>query len=497
LKYKNSDKILKQIGKELGVDFILEGTIRWEQQSVTTGRIRVTPQLIRISDDTHIWSEQYDRTIAKIFDVQTEIAEQVAKQLDLKLLEPERQALNARPTDNLDAYDYFLRGFNHQSLGFASEKMDELEQAIEMFQKAVELDSNFAAAYAWLSQAHSWLYFNGMDHTKERLAKSKAAVDEALRISPELPIAHLMLANYYYRGFLDYDRALKEFEYVKKIRPNFSPDLVGYIQRRQGKWEQSIKSLNEAFKLNPRDALLASQQGMTFMAKRKYQDALMWYERSLTINPNFYGNIELKALTTLLWKGDIKEAQTIAQKLPQIREYEYFRITLNRIERNYNKMLSQIKSFPSDIFELQSSLMQKNLEFAAVYHLMKKPSLVKIHADTARTIFEKKVQNHPDDPRYRTALGLSYAFLGRKTDAVREGKRAVEICPISKDAMAGYSYLQDLARIYVVAGEYEAAINQLQYLLSVPSEISIPLLKIDPIWDPLRDHPKFQKLLKE
>ncbi|MBN2413108.1 protein kinase [candidate division KSB1 bacterium] len=497
LKYKNSDKTLKQIGKELEVDFILEGTIRWEQQSVTTGRVRITPQLIRISDDTHIWTEQYDRTIDRIFDVQSEMAEQVAKQLDLKLLEPERRALNARPTENLDAYDYFLRGFNHQTLGLAADRKEELERSIEMYQKAVELDPDFAVAYAWLSQGHSWLYFSGIDRTKERLAQSKAAIDEALRISPELPIAHNMLALYYYRGFLDYDRALKEFEYIKKIRPNFSPEVVGYIQRRQGKWEESIKSLNEAYKLNPRDAMLIQQQGLTFLVMRKYQDALLWFERSFAINPNFYSSIEFKALTTILWKGDIKEAQQIAGKLPQTLEFENIRLNLNRVERNYNKMLSQINSLPSDIFELQYSLFQKNFGFAAVYHLMQKPSLVQIHADTARMIFEKQVQNYPDDPRHRMSLGLAYAYLGRKTDAVREGQRAVEICPVSKDALAGYFYLQELTRIYILAGEYEEAINQLQYLLSIPSEISVAILKIDPIWDPLREHPKFQNLLNK
>ena len=497
IQYKSSNKALKQIGEELDVDYILEGTVRWEQVSEGGGRVRVTPQLIRISDDTHIWSDQYDQTIQGIFDVQTEIAEQVVKQLDLNLLEPERQLLRARPTDNLDAYDYFLRGFEHMVRGFSTDESGAFERSIGMFQKAVELDTAFAAAHAWLSNIHSWQYFNGFDQTEQRLAKSKAAIDQALRISPDLPLAHDILGYYYYRGFLDYERALKEFEYVKRVRPNFSPEIVGYIERRQGKFEQSLETLEEACKLNPRDANLPYQQGLTLMTMRRYGKAEIWYDRSLSISQDFYNSRESKAWNCVLWKGDVREAGVIASPLPETPEFAISRMDLSRVGRSFREMEKQIADFPDEAYELQYSFFQKHLAYASLYHWMKKPSLMKTYADSAVIVLEREVRERHRDPRRRIALGLAYAYLGRKAEAIREGERATELYPFDKDRFGGWEYIADLARICTIAGEHEAAIDRLRYLLTIPSEISLPVLKLDPVWDGLRDHPEFQRLLAE
>jgi len=273
IQYKETTKTIKQIGEELGVDYVLEGAVRWDRSTEGKGRVRVTPQLIRVSDDTHLWAEAYDRVIKDIFSVQSEIAEQVAKQLDITVLEPERRALEAKPTDNLEAYDYYLHGIDHENRGWVYSDAREFERAIEMFEKATELDPHFALAYVEMSMIHSRIYFFGIGRTEERLAKAKATVDRALALRPDDPGANVALAFYYYWGLLDYDRAVEIFETVQRAQPNFSPQLLGYIQRRQGKWEQSLATLEKAFRLDPRDSQLVYEIGLCYMSMRRYEQA--------------------------------------------------------------------------------------------------------------------------------------------------------------------------------------------------------------------------------
>ncbi|UCE21898.1 MAG: protein kinase, partial [Candidatus Aminicenantes bacterium] len=234
LQYKNTEKLIKTIGEELNVDYVLEGTVSWEKTLEGSGRVRVTPQLVRVSDDTQIWTQRYDQDFEDIFSVQSEIAEQVARQLDLTLLEPERRALFARPTDNLEAYDQYLRASEVESSALLHYDIREMEQAIEMYERAIELDPNFTLAYIALSKVESYMYVSGMDHTEERLARSKDAVDRALALEPDLPEAQEALAFYFYRGFLDYERATEILESIRRARPNYKLSLLGYIQRRQG-----------------------------------------------------------------------------------------------------------------------------------------------------------------------------------------------------------------------------------------------------------------------
>jgi len=258
--YKNTNKPLKQIGEELSVNYVLEGTIRWEQRSEGIGRVRITLQLIRITDDTHLWIEQYDRALKNVFDLQSDIAEQVAEQLDLKILEPERQALRARPTENLDAYDYYLKGLEYGLQGYELDHKASFERATKAMEKAVALDSTFALAYVNLSHLYSWQYFVGYHRTEERLNQSKQAAETALRLQPDLPVAYQALANYYYRGFLDYDRALEMLALARKVRPSFQlSQNIAYIKRRQGKWEEAIEGLKESLRINPRAALDAHE----------------------------------------------------------------------------------------------------------------------------------------------------------------------------------------------------------------------------------------------
>jgi serine/threonine protein kinase/Tfp pilus assembly protein PilF len=500
--YKKTDMTTQQIGDELGADYVLEGAVRWDRAAGGNGRVRVTPQLIRVSDDTHLWVERYDRVIKDIFSVQSEIAEEVAKQLDLTVLEPERRILYKKPTDNLEAYDYYLKGREHEDKGWSYSDAQEFELAIENLEKATELDPDFALAYAQISLIHSRMYFFGDNRTKECLVISRTAVDRALELQPDLPEAQVALAFYYYWGLLDYDRAEEIHNSVQKARPNSSPELLGYIQRRQGKWKQSVATLENAFKLNPRFSQLAYEIGLCYQGLRSYEKAEEWFNRALSINPERLTPLLGKVGIHVLSKGNTKEARALLKTLPQHPLTDYMWFTLGMLERNYQEVLDRLASLSYDSFEGQHFYFQKDLSFAAVYHAMKEWPLMKIRAESARIALEKAVRENPGDPRFHASLGLAYAYLGRKAEAVQEGNHAVKLHPVAKDAAFGPRYFLNLTRIYAVIGEYEEAIVQLEYLLSIPSveflwqSVSIPLVRLDPQWDLLREYPKFQRLLQ-
>jgi eukaryotic-like serine/threonine-protein kinase len=497
IQYKKTNKTIKQIKQELGVDYALTGTVRWDKPPGQKARVRVSPQLIRAQDDTQIWSNTYEQAIEDIFAIQTGIAEEVVKQLDLTLLEPERKTLEGKPTNNLEAYDYYLRALDHWQKGGRSHDVQEYRLAVEMGEKAVRLDPNFVAAYIDLSYLHSWMFFGGYDRTAERLAKSKSALDKALELEPNLPEAKEALAWYYYRGFLDYDRAFEILESVQKARPNASPDLLGFIQRRQGKWEESLVTLERAFKLNPRNSDLPYSIGDNYMNLRRYEKAEAWFDRALSIDPEDINPKLSKGLNSYFWKGVLDRA--MLKTLPPGRVADYVWIIVAMGDRNYKAVLDKLGSLSFDTLELQTGYFHRDLAYAGVFYAQKEFSAMKSHADLARVALEKTVSEHPDDPRYHSALGQAYAYLGRKEEAIGEGNQAVSICPVSKDAMAGPTYVVDLAGIYVVVGDLDSAIDKLDYLMSIPAGdvVSINSLKKDPLWDPLRDQPRFKQLIEK
>ncbi|MGD2246152.1 MAG: protein kinase [Candidatus Aminicenantes bacterium] len=498
LQYKNTEKMTKTIGEELRVDYVLEGTVRWEKTLEGKGRVRVTPQLIRVSDDTHIWTQRYDQDFEDIFSVQSEIAEQVARQLDLTLLEPERRALFARPTDNLEAYDQYLRAGEVESRGWLHWDIREIEQAIEMYEKATELDPDFTLAYIALSKTESFMYISGMDHTEERLARSKDSVDRALALEPDLPEAREALAFYYYRGFLDYERATDILESIRRARPNYKLSLLGYIQRRQGRWEESLETLEREFRGNPRDSDLAHQIGLSYMCMRRYEEAEEWFNRAIMIDPEKLYSHLARARIPFLAEGNIQETQALLGTFPHSQITEVTRFDLGMAERKFQEVLERLDFLPFDSFEEDFNYFHKNLAYAILYHAMNELVLVRSNAESAQVALEQLIEERSGDAKLYGALGLAYAYLGESHEAIREGTRAVELYPVSRDAFGGPRYILNLAEIYTVTGLYEEAINLLEFLMSVPAgnSISVPVLRLDPRWDPLRGHPRFQSLVQ-
>jgi TolB-like protein/Flp pilus assembly protein TadD/predicted Ser/Thr protein kinase len=499
--YSETNKSIRQIGDELGVDYVLEGSVRWNRALEGSGRVRVTPQLVRVRDDTQVWSESYDRVIEDIFTVQNEIAEQVAQNLDLTLLEPERRALNSRPTDNFEAYECFLRAREHEDRGWAFQNLDEFDAAISFLNEATDLDPDFVLAYVRKTYIHSRMYFFGVDQTEERLSMAREAVSRAVELEPNLPEVKWAQGFYYYWGLFDYNRAAEIFEDVLRARPNFDPQLLGYIQRRQGKWEQCVETLKRAFLINPLDTQIAYELGGASISLHRYEEAETWFQRTLELFPQHLPALLGKVAIVILSEGDTKKAISLLETLPEHQLKDYMWFTLNMLERNFTEVLDWLAALPYESYEDQHFYFQRNLAFAAVYFALGDTSRMMSHAESARLILESETKERPEDPRFHAALGLVYAYLGRKDNALREGNKAAALHPVSRDAAQGPVYLLNLAKIYTVLGDANEAIDQLTYLLSIPQAeflwhlISVPQLRLDPQWDSLRKYPRFQKLL--
>ena len=498
--YKKSDKTIPQIGKELGADYVLEGSVRWDHGKGSGSPMRITPQLIRVSDDTHIWTEIFDQSTKDIFTLQSEIAEQVARKLDIVILEPERKALMARPTVSVIAYDLFLQGREYENQAWISWKAQDLRAALDMFDKAVRLDPEFALAYAQASVVHSRLYYFGFDRTDGRLAKARPAVDKALVLQPDLPEGRLALAIYYYWGLMNCDRAIELLESIRIARPNMPLEMLGYIWRCQGLWQRSTRILEEAFKLNPRYAQLAYEIGLSYLSMRMYERAEEWFNRSLSIKPKLLMAQLQKAAIAVLAEGEPQKARRWLAEAPPHMMTSYMELTVGLAGRDFAGVLARLAAIPVETYEGQHFYFHKDLVAAEVYLTMGNAALSRSHAEKARAAIQRTLAWRPEDPRLHAALGLACALLGRREEAIQEGNIAVGLYPVSMDSIRGPIYVRNLARIHAILGDRDKAIDYLKYLLSIPAGeylwdmVSVPYLSMDPRWETLKTHPRFKEL---
>jgi adenylate cyclase len=494
--FKGEKVDIATIGEKLNVESVLEGSVR-----KSGDKVRITTQLIKVSDLSHLWSETYDRRLDDIFAIQKEISQAVVGALEVTLLEPDLRALESKPTDNLQAYDYYLRGNDYFNRSFAEE---DFRIALQMYDKAVELDHGFALAYARLSRTHTDLYWFYYDRTERRLAKAKEAVDKALRLDPDLPEAHIALGWYYYHGRLDYNRALEQFSIAGKSQPNNSElfEGIGYVRRRQGKFKQALMNLKKASGLNPRSNVIAYTLADTYYLMRDYREAERNYDRAISLSPDWSRPHAYKAKLYLTWESSTAKARAVleeARKVVAVEDpnFAITRVLIDVFDGKYQEALDRLSSVSSEALETDFYFIPKAQLYARIFGLMGNRQLEQAYYDSARSLLETKVQERPEDERLHSSLGIAYAGLGRQKDAIREGKLAVELLPVSKDAWRGLLRVEDLACIYTMVGEYDFSIDQLELLLSTPGEMSIHLLRLDPIWDPLRENPRFQKLVEE
>src|SRR3989339_285922 len=501
MQYKNTDKSLKQIGEELGVKYVLEGTIQWEKLPDGKKRIRVNPELINIENSTQMWSKPYEADFSSAFTLQTDIAATVADALNLKLVKSEQKSLESSITKNSEAYDIYLKAL-YFSQDITNEK--NLRIAEKMFEEAISLDVNFAEAYAQLSSVQSDMHWQYYVHSQENLNKSKSNALRSIDINPSSPEAHVALGDYYYHGILNYDSALKEYNEAIKLNPNFVDAFNGiaFVLRRQGKMEETITYLKKAFELDPRNFETLFSIGETYCLLREYEKGIPFLDKASLMGPESIHPYVYKSLSYLLAYGDTKKARaTISNALDRKIDLHshLFINTLflcDILDGDFAGALKQIKGLKEA--DDQFYYKPEDLYLAEIYLFMKNEVFAEKHFQAAIKVLQEKIKQNPQDSRLYSTLGICYAGVNQKANAVREGKRGYKLLPISKEAWRGTWRLLDLAKIYTMVGEQELALDAIEGLLKRPTDaISAALLKLDPTWEPLRGNPRYQKLVKE
>ncbi|MFQ5676739.1 MAG: protein kinase, partial [bacterium] len=498
IQYAKTEKTTKQIGTELGVDYVIEGSVRWARPENAGNKVRITPQLIRVSDETNLWTKSYDRIIDDIFAIQSQIARDVVRELGITLLQSEHKAVSVQPTENLEAYQAYLQGRYYATRPDFTAETTRLR--VQSFQRAVELDSGFALAYAELSKAHSVVYNLGHDLSAERQALAQQAIERALMLEPESPQVHLALAFYYYGPLRDYERALVEYTVAEKSLPDNIQLLLGKaaVFRRLGRWQEALETFEKAFGLDPRNANMAAQTAATCLWMRKYQKAESYFDQSIALVPDQTFAYFLKATMYWSWKGKTEGARSTLELIPRESKEPYVIWSWywqGIYDGNHQENISRLTSINDVWLTTELFKVPKSLLVAIAYDFLNDSIMATSVYDSAVELLEKEILTSPGDQRLHSALGMAYAGLGRKQEAIREGRKAVELNPIAKDAFWGSIYVTELALIQTKLGEYHAALDNIETLLSIPSLVSVPWLKLDPRWKPLMNLPRFQKLL--
>ncbi len=498
MEYRDTRKNLRQIAAELGVATVLEGGVQRSGD-----RVRVNMQLIDARTDEHLWAERYDRelTAANIFEVQSDVALQVAGALRAVLSPAERQRIASRPTQNLEAYDLYQRGNDY---GRRSEDPRDWLTAIELWERSAELDPTFALPYAKMIRAHCYMRWGFGDRSKERLSQAGTAVARLRELAPDLTETHLALGWYYYQCLVDYDRALGEFSLALATEPNNSDVYAGIaaVRRRQGHWDQAAKNWEKASELDPAYYRWLAELADTYGHLGKHAKADSLIDRAIVLAPDDPTLYFQKAGSYLTWTGDTHKARSIlepALSLAGSAENAYLSYGLFLIDicdRDYGAALNRLSTVGSPALETHLWVLTRAQLIAQVYALQGEHELARAYYDSARAYLETRVREQPDDARLYSSLGIAYAGLGRREEAVRAARTAVDLLPVSRDALLGPVGLEALARVYTMVDDYAAALDQLDMLVSIPSYLSVPMLRVDPTWDPLRDHPRFQKLLE-
>lgn len=502
--YKKTTKPLRQIGEELGVEYVLMGTVRWSALAAEGPRVRVSPELIKVKDGLQVWSQTFEAPFSDAFGMQSNIASEVARALDVALLQPERELLSEQLTENAEAYDFYLRGIEYASRGV---NRSDMETAIGLFQRAIDVDPRFAAAYAQMSIIHSDMYWFFYDRTESRVQKCRQDADKALELAPRLSEAYAAKGWYYYHCNLDYESALREFSLALKYQPNNANVFYGIaaVRRRQGMMRESVDSFKKAVSGNPRAADINRQLGETLTLLREYEEADRTYDRSILLEPKGGDAYFQKAKNLLFWKADRAGARKafdqgqVQDAFSRLGDQVMLGFMLEILDGQYSKAWAVLKEIqlPDDAVNTQFQYTPVDLLRAQLYELQADAKAARRSYEGARTQLEARLKTTPEDERLHSSLGIAYAGLGRKADAIREGNRGVELLPIEKEAWRGSFRLTDLAIIYTMVGEQEQALNIVEQLLSIPAEISRPLLGIDPAWRSLRGNPRFEALVGE
>jgi tetratricopeptide (TPR) repeat protein len=500
-RYANSGRSTREIGRELGCDYLLEGSVLWGRAADGQSRVRITPRLVRAADGTNVWSEAYDRVLVDTFQVQSDIARQVAEHLHVSLQKSERAAmalLDLHLTDSEEAYKAFLQGRVYST---ERDTAQDMNLAASMFQRAIDLDPKMALASAELARAHSRLYHNGVDRSEQRVRMAKAAAERALTLAPADPRVHLAVAFYYYWVLSDYQGALEHLKFAEKSLAN-DPELLevmGFILRRMGQSTLALEKQQQAIQANPSDSLMVVEVGNTLRGLRRYKEADAYFARAIESAPDLVTAYVWRAENFWLWTGSTADAGATLSRMPSVPlaaaiEARYLELLY---EGHYEDAERLLAGTELDVVFTAERYYPRSLLEGDVFSLLGDTTRAHASYDGARAILETAKRKLPNEARLHSALGLAYAGLGRKEEAIREGLLATQLCPIERDAWSGPDYRRELARIYVMVGEYGKAFEELRNLIAVPNRwVSAATLTLDPRWAPLRKLPEFDALMK-
>ena len=495
MSYRGHAPNVRDIGKALGVSTILEGSVRR-----SGNRVRVNVQLIDATTDEHLWANDYDRDLTDVFAIQTDLAQKIAGELQAKLSPTEKAQIERKPTQNGEAYLAFVQAHNLFVTGV--EDIEKLKQSEQLYTRAIEIDPKFALAFARYSQLESWVVHT-FDPARERREKARALAEQALQLQPDLPEAHLAMGFSLYYGDNDFDAALKEFEIAQRGLPNEAEGYLalGAIQRRLGKWSESTASLKKAAGLNPKDSWVLQNLALNYEMLRDFDAANKTIDRGLQLNPTGVGLWEIKSKLAIAEKGDLSVSEKAFHTVKSMPIGEKLWIAGARadvflLERKYKEGLREAESLPDDLFtSIPAKLCAKYYLIGFARKALHDQAGALAALLKAKDLVEAQLRQSPDSPDMRIQLAKVLAYLGQKDAALGEAQRAAELLPESKDAFGGPEITAGVAEVYCIVGESSRAIELLDGLLSRPSSVTAPGLKLNPIWDPLRTDPRFQALI--
>jgi len=495
--YESTKTPLRQIASELGVGSVVEGSVQIEGS-----RLRVNVQLIDAATDAPVWAERYDRTLDDAFAIQSDVAQRIVAAVGAALSDAEQQRLAAVPTANADAYRLYLQGREYLIRPGFLRRNEEIAQ--QLFETALARDPGFALAHAALSEVHGRMFWFRYDPSPAREARQRAEAEAALRLAPELPQAHVAMGLAHFWGRRDYRRALEEFRVALKGLPNDARvwQLIGTVHRRLGNWDEVLAALEKATQLNPRDAqLFFGFGGYTYQLMHRYADAVRAYNRALSLAPDLYDAARAKGWTYVRWQGQLDTLRAALSQVPTAAELgprgtrAALHVQLLHWERNADSLLQVLTMARAPVFEGQDFLLPSSLYAAWAHRLRGDRPAARAAFDSARVLLDSVVRELPDDWRVHAARGLALAGLGRRDETLQETRWLQQSVVYREDALQGPQVAEDGARILAQAGEAEAALDEIERLLAGPSWLSVHTLRLDPLWDPIRDPPRFKALL--
>jgi serine/threonine-protein kinase len=491
--YQNTEKTTPMIARELGVANLLQGSVRRAGD-----RVRIIVQLIKAETDDHLWTATYEEKLAteRLFAIQSDVAQQIARALRAELLPDELERIEAVPTENRAAYDLYLQG-NLLQLSLE----EELRRAEDLYLRALALDPEFAHAWASLSEVHSGLYFRGYDQTEGRLLKAREAVERALEIDRDLAEAHRALGTLYYWGYRDYERATESYDRAERGLPGDVELLLwrAAIAKRQGRFEEAIAINLRASELAPKNGDPLSELGIIHLFQRQYRRAEEYFDLALDLRPDDVNDVLRRAAIPLWRDGDTGPLRAVLTTYPPSDDpsgvVSYWRWTLEVSDRRFDSALEVLHATEREEWEEEAWWYPKSLLEGLTHRYAGNGEAATAALESARSVLEPLNTERPEDPRFHSSLGIAYAGLGRANDAIRHGLRAQELLPRTRDALDGSQYVLGLSRIYAMVGQPEAAVELLDRYLSGPGRWSLEGLLRDPRMDALRDHPALEVLV--